>query len=314
MSKGFCILRVEKIKSAGGVAVTLGHNTRERETRNASPELKDKNQVIGAKSVEEGMSRFRGLVSQDKKPRKNAVLCLDYLVTATNKALSPKERSAYLNDALKWIQKRHGAENVLQVAVHRDENTDGHMHVLVVPLTLDKHQKPKLNASKWLDGKKKLSVMQTEFAKEVGSKYDLARGIEGSVAKHERVKRFYGLVNGPVQELQFEVPRPPKVGVFYDLEDWKKSAAELVFEQIKPTMDALDARSRKLQMVESELNNVKRSLFKTTAENRKLVQENKALRDVLENAPIEQIQGFRAEKAKEQQRGRERDPGQGLSR
>ena len=56
--------------------------------------------------------------------------------------------------------------------------------------------------------------MQTEFAKEVGSKYDLARGIEGSVAKHERVKRFYGLVNGPAQELNFEVPRPPRMGAF----------------------------------------------------------------------------------------------------
>ena len=68
------------------------------------------------------------------------------------------------------------------------------------------------------------------------------------------------------------------------------------------------------KMVESELGNVKRSLFKMTAENRKLVQENTVLRNILENAPIEQIQGLRAEKAKEQQRGRERDPGRGFSR
>ena len=250
MSKGFCIVRVEKIKSAGGVAVALGHNTRERETVNADPALKDKNKVLGSTTVEKGMSRFRGLISQDKKPRKNAVLCLDYLISATNKTLDPKERTAYLTEALEWIKARHGAENVLQVAVHRDENTDAHMHVLVVPLTLDKHKKPKLNASKWLDGKKKLSEMQTAFAKEVGAKFDLSRGIEGSVAKHETVKRFYGLVQKPVPELQLDLPRPPKLGAIWDLDNWKKTATEAVFTQIKPAMDALEARSRKLQMTE----------------------------------------------------------------
>lgn len=310
-------MRVEKIKSAGGVAVSLGHNSRERETVNANPELKDKNQVIGSKSVEEGMSRFRGLISQDKNPRKNAVVCLDYLITASNKALTSKERSEYLNDALKWIRERHGKENVIQVAVHRDENTDAHMHVLVVPLTLNKHNQPKLNASKWLDGKKKLTEMQTEFAKEVGAKFDLARGIEGSVAKHEKVKRFYGLVNEPAKIPEIEVPRPPKLGAFYDLDDWKKKATELVFDQIKPAVEALTARSRKLTLTEKELHDTKRSLFQTTAENRKLVQENKTLRHLLETAPIEQIQGYRAEKAKEktleQQKTQERDTGRGFS-
>jgi len=311
--KGFAILRVEKIKSAGGVAVALGHNCRERETVNADSSKKDKNQVIGPDSVEKGMSHFRGLVSQDKNPRKNAVLCLEYLITASNKSLSVKDRDAYLNDALKWIRERHGAKNLLQVAVHRDENTDSHLHVLVVPLTLDKKQKPKLNASKWLDGKKKLSEMQTEFAKVVGAKFDLARGVEGSVAKHERVKKFYGMVNEQGQMPQIEVPRPPKLGAFYDLDDWKKNAEKLVFDQIKPTVDALDARSRKLRMAEKELNDTKRTLYKTTGENRKLVQENKELRHLLEHAPIEQIQGFRDEKAKEQQKGRERGAGKGLS-
>lgn len=318
MAKGFCILRVEKIKQAGGVAVSLGHNTRERETVNADPELKDKNQVIGSKSVEEGMSRFRELVGKDKKPRKNAVLCLDYLITASNKSLSSKDRTDYLNEALKWIRKRHGAENVLQVAVHRDENTDAHMHVLVVPLTLDKHQNPKLNASKWLDGKKKLTEMQTEFAKEVGAKFDLARGVEGSIAKHERVKKFYGLVNEQGKTPEIDIPRPPKFGVIFDLDEWKKNTEKLVLKQIKPVIDTLSARSGKLAMTEKELHNAKATLYKTEAENRTLRAENTRMREILFVAPLSEIQRMRDEVSQNQQREQkrkiERDNDRGYSR
>lgn len=315
MAKGFCILRVEKIKQAGGVAVSLGHNTRERETRNASPELKDENRIIGSKSVEEGMSRFRGLVSQDKKPRKNAVLCLDYLVTATNKSLSPKERTEYLNDALKWIQKRHGAENVLQVALHRDENTDPHIHVLVVPLTLDKHQNPKLNASKWLDGKKKMSLMQTEFAKEVGAKFDLARGVEGSIAKHERVKKFYGLVNEQGQKPEIDIPRPPKLGALYDLDEWKANVEKMVLKQITPVFENLNARSGRLVMAEKELYNAKATLYKSESENRQLRTENTRLREILTTAPLPEIQRMRDEMSQKQEKEKtrkiDRDKGHG---
>ena len=318
MAKGFCILRVAKLKQAGGVAVSLGHNTRERETVNASPELKDKNQVIGSKSVEEGMSRFRGLVGKDKKPRKNAVLCLDYLITASNKALSSKDRTDYLNEALKWIRERHGAENVLQVAVHRDENTDAHMHVLVVPLTLDKHQNPKLNASKWLDGKKKLTEMQTEFAKEVGAKFDLARGVEGSIAKHEKVKKFYGLVNEQGKTPEIDIPRPPKFGVIFDLDEWKKNTEKLVLKQIKPVIDTLSARSGKLAMTEKELHNTKATLYKTEAENRTLRAENTRMREILSVAPLSEIQRMRDEVSQNQQREQkrriERDNDRGYSR
>jgi DNA repair ATPase RecN len=37
--------------------------------------------------------------------------------------------------------------------------------------------------------------MQTDFATNVGARHGLERGIKGSRAKHERVKRHYGLVN-----------------------------------------------------------------------------------------------------------------------
>jgi hypothetical protein len=62
----------------------------------------------------------------------------------------------------------------------------------VVPLDGDK-----LNAKKWTGGKAALSKMQSDFAQEVGAKYGLQRGIEGSKAHHQTIKDFYGLIDKP---------------------------------------------------------------------------------------------------------------------
>ena len=105
--------------------------------------------------------------------------------------MQPQERTAYFNDALKWLKQRHGGANVVYSGVHRDEKTP-HMYAYVVPLD---ESTGRLNARRWLGGAKALSEMQTDFAANVGARHGLDRGIEGSRAKHQRVKRHYGLVN-----------------------------------------------------------------------------------------------------------------------
>ena len=105
--------------------------------------------------------------------------------------LGGQGRDAYFNDALKWLRERHGGANVVYAGIHRDETTP-HMYAYVVPLD---EATGRLNARKWLGGAAALSEMQTEFAQVVGARHGLERGIKGSRAKHERVKRHYGLVN-----------------------------------------------------------------------------------------------------------------------
>ncbi len=192
------ILRVKKIKSIGGVAASAAHNTRERTTVNAfSGDLGKNLYREGDRSKEAVLARFRERLALDGNPRKNAVYCLDYLVSASNGALSPEERDDYLKRSLKWVMDRHGAENVVQATIHKDENTDAHMHVLVIPLAKNPKGKWKLRASKWLDGREKLKEMQDEFHSKIAKKYNLDRGEVGSTAKHEKVRRFYGMVNEP---------------------------------------------------------------------------------------------------------------------
>ncbi|WP_366523830.1 plasmid recombination protein [uncultured Roseobacter sp.] len=73
-----------------------------------------------------------------------------------------------------WIKERHGDQNVLSAVIHRDE-------------------RGKLNARSFVGNKKALSDLQSDFAEKVSEQYGLRRGIKGSVARHERVQRVYGL-------------------------------------------------------------------------------------------------------------------------
>ena len=188
----YAILRTEKLKSVASVWRSLKHAFREQPTENADPERAASNAHLGASSAREAMEKVRARLPE--KRRKDAVLAIEYLITASPEAMAkmaPQERTAYFNDALKWLKQRHGGANVVYSGVHRDEKTQ-HMYAYVVPLD---ESTGRLNARRWLGGAKALSEMQTDFAANVGARHGLDRGIEGSKAKHQRVKRHYGLVN-----------------------------------------------------------------------------------------------------------------------
>lgn len=188
----YAILRTQKLKATGAVWRSLKHAFREQPTPNADPERAANNAHLGASSAREAMEKVRARLPE--KRRKDAVLAIEYLITASPEAMKGMGSNgctAYFNDALKWLKQRHGGANVVYSGVHRDESTP-HMYAYVVPLD---ESTGRLNARRWLGGAKALSEMQTDFAATVGAQHGLERGIKGSRAKHERVKRHYGLVN-----------------------------------------------------------------------------------------------------------------------
>ena len=188
----YAILRTQKLKATGAVWRSLKHAFREQPTPNADPAKAAQNAHVGATSAAEAMQRVRDRLPE--KRRKDAVLAIEYLITASPEAMQAKDgraQTAYFDDALKWLRERHGAANVVYAGIHRDESTP-HMYAYVVPLD---EATGRLNARRWLGGSKALSEMQTDFAATVGARHGLERGIKGSRAKHERVRRHYGLVN-----------------------------------------------------------------------------------------------------------------------
>jgi hypothetical protein len=185
---GFAILRTQKLKHLASVRRSLKHAFREQDTPNADPQRLAENTHIGAQDAAEGMAKVEALLPE--KRRKDAVLAIEYLVTASPEDLRGKSREAqdaYFRDALDWLRERHGARNVVYAGIHRDEHSP-HLYAYAVPLDA---ATGRLNAKKWLGGAQALGAMQTEFAERVGRAHGLERGIEGSRARHQTIQQFY---------------------------------------------------------------------------------------------------------------------------
>lgn len=143
-------------------------------------------------------------MSLPERRRKDSVLAIEYLVTASPEAFKRhggylgEFGSGYFNDAIRWIARRHGMKNILCSAVHLDETTP-HLIVYVVPKTSD----GRLSCRDFLGGPKMLRSMQDEFYKACGAPHGLERGVVRSSAKHEVVKAFYSslVVQGDAPKL-----------------------------------------------------------------------------------------------------------------
>lgn len=193
MSPQFAILRIAKLKTMGNVAGSLAHTYRTRETPNADPEkIADNEHEQDAPA--KVMDALKALLPE--KRRKDAVLGIEYFIGASPEWFEGgKDGSDYFRAAVDWLEKRHGKENVVGWSVHRDESTP-HLVAYVVPL-----ENGRLNAKKWTGGKVALSKMQTEFARDVGQRFGMSRGIEGSKAHHQTIKGWYAQAEKPGQHV-----------------------------------------------------------------------------------------------------------------
>jgi hypothetical protein len=196
MPAHFAILRTAKLKSFGNVGGSLSHTYRTRETTNADPDRADTNEH-SHNSPAEVMQALRDRLPD--KYRKDAVIGLEYFVGASPQWFDGKTREqqdSYFYESIEWLQQRHGKENVVGWSIHRDE-TSPHLVAYVVPMS----DRGTLNAKQWTGGAAALSKMQTDFAKTVGARNDLERGIEGSKAHHQTIKSFYGQINQAGQQI-----------------------------------------------------------------------------------------------------------------
>lgn len=188
---GYAVVRMMKIKS-GAVGGIQSHNNREHEPK-TNPDVdmsrsEDNYDLISCdnykRSIKEKMSN---LVESSRAVRKDAVVVCNFIVTSDNEtmdALGADRQREFFQDSVKWFSDRYGADRVLNATVHMDETTP-HLHIGVMPITQD----GRLSA-KAIFTKTEMKAIQTEFARDVGEKYGLERGIEGSERTHLSEARF----------------------------------------------------------------------------------------------------------------------------
>lgn len=184
------IIRIQKLKSSHSVRRSIDHTLREKETPNADSEKLAQNS-FSEKSTAEAMAKFDSMMPD--KIRKNAVLCVEFLVTASPEAMAGKtraEQDAYFRDAFGFIAEKHGKQNILMAAIHRDETTP-HAVMYVVP----KDERGKLNCRAFFGEKNALTKLQDEFSEQVGAKHGLERGQKRSKARHTTIREYYTKAN-----------------------------------------------------------------------------------------------------------------------
>lgn len=273
---GFEILRIAKLKNMGDVARSAKHTFRDFETPNAIPDRLDLNKVewawdnglsiSPAEKVIQEVNRVTGLV--DKRD-KQAVPCIEYLVTASKETMQGIDSAAYLDDALKWIRAKHGADNVVCSVVHHDEQTP-HLVAYVVPVAQIEEKVRKrsvnvkgaklgfqretieqvvpahtlLSAKHYFGGKDKLSKLQTEFHEAVGVKHGLERGISRTDRRHVKPAEWYAQ-----ERVRLEAKEKELEALRANLDrDLLKLAGEKTFLTEQHSRMAAELRNRGLEL------------------------------------------------------------------
>ena len=120
------------------------------------------------------------------KVRKDVVLMCSFVVGSDRKffgELSPSEQQQFFAECTRFFAEHYGEGNIISAVVHMDETTP-HLHLNLIPIAGGR-----LCAKKLFD-RKALTALQTDLYREVGAKWNLQRGKEGSQAKHLSTAEF----------------------------------------------------------------------------------------------------------------------------
>ena len=286
----FQVLRTAKLTSFAEISASAGHTFRERETLNADPKMTPQNECDGASRSVDLIESYKHRLSKVKTVRKNAVLGIEYLITFSNDFNDRSSQDRYFSDAKKWLENKHGADNVLSISIHRDEQTP-HLVAYVVPIDAA----GKLNAREYLGGKKVLSDMQTYFHKQVSEKFGLERGVMGSTAEHVPIKVYYGNVNKPTPEVTTVVPDVPKPSLFERTQEslgFETAHSSAVAKAEKAELErAAEVKKRDQAIFDKskQYDIEKRNRDALTSELERVKADNKALSSKLRDLPLDRV-------------------------
>lgn len=188
------IFRIEKLKTWGEIAAAASHNLRTRPTPNAT----GSGGLIEVVQMSQPAHEAARAKIGDQTIRKNAVLAVEAIVSASPEYFRPdnpdraghwqKDRlDAWRKAVEPWIAQEF--PHAISVVLHLDEATP-HYQILDIPLDAN----GKLNCRGKFGGT--LDQWQTRAAEPVAH-LGIERGIEGSAARHEKVKAFYAAVTTP---------------------------------------------------------------------------------------------------------------------
>ena len=190
------------------------------------------------------------------KVRKDAVLMCSFVVGSDGaffKNLSPQEQEKFFLDCTHLFAERYGEGNIISAVVHMDETTP-HLHLNLIPIA-----NGRLCAKKLFD-RKALTALQTDLYREVGAKWNLQRGKEGSQAKHlstaefkakKIVEQAHGKASDIIAEADYNAERKVRIaqihadGIITSAEQTAKKAKQQAQEYLDNIVQSVEAERSK---------------------------------------------------------------------
>lgn len=186
------VLRFEKIKSFTAINLSESHVYRFSYTPNADPERTLLNKVLIGKSGP-SINTQRVFNELEIKPRKNAVLAMDCILSLSNEAFESKSDIDKFCRAAKLFLKDTFKGRCISAVLHLDETTP-HIHAMILPLNR-KVDKWTLNARD-IFSKTKLSRYQKSYYSHMKKEFPkLCPPKYGSKSKHKDIKKIYYKIN-----------------------------------------------------------------------------------------------------------------------
>lgn len=306
---GYCFMHIDPIKTYGIMSNCFRHNYRMKFVENAIPELEQENEELvslNGKTYEQAYRERATALGYgiDKSFRKNGVLALEVLTSFSREDRTKINVEQWKKDNVEWLRKAFNAnpekygDNVLSVVYHADEVGNIHCHAFIIPVD----DKGKINASFYRDGKMKMLELQNSYADKMKA-YGLKRGIEGSIANHENIKRFYTELN---QAVDVKIPEYTKEDTLETykakiddftktlqashLRELKAKDREIVVAKSIPKQETTILRrdkakiGRKLDALEREIGDLERE-FGPMKNIKSMLKTTSLLNDALKNYP-----------------------------
>ena len=230
-----CHMNKAKAGTSGGLTAHIDR-TNDKEQGNVNENLKLTNfELVEKKGSIDSMIKQR--LSEGYKGkraiRKDAVTSQRYILSGSHEQMTeiskdPLNIRDWAVDNYNYFAKMYGKENIIRATVHLDEKTP-HMHLIVVPLTPD----GRLSAKEYTGLPKRLRDLQNDYAKEIGAKWGLSRGLENSPRKHVETKAFYKYLEGKDITADWVLNHPNKKVILSKLLEENDKIKDLQAKKIK---------------------------------------------------------------------------------
>lgn len=227
------VIRMEKIKTFGDIRLMADHQLRGRPTPNADPN----GDVIVILGSGDPHQDARDRLSEVPKPRKNAVLAVELIMSAGPEYFRPDDPEAwgmydpdrvaeFVHAVRAWVVETYG-RNAVSLVLHLDEGTP-HIHGVIIPVL-----EGRLNCRELFSQRHHLRALQDSYADGLAH-LGIERGKRGSTAVHTEIRHWYTDEPRRLEARAYELARQEQEAV-ERLED-----AERIYRQLLRMVDELE--------------------------------------------------------------------------